>query len=218
MFKLLVPIALGFCLFMPEIVSAQNLGVGTPTPSEKLEVQGKVYSNQGGFKFPDGTVQTTAAAQTDPEGESPSRLFGAMEVTGIQGDYNSGPIVDAIKVYDLNILTESSAGTTTPPLIELLVEVEKSTDRLFEKYVNGAVINEVLIHLLDNTESRYFVVGMELVIIDRHNLKLVHVGNGEYAHVLALTLAPAKLSFSNLIENTCYCWNWQSNISCGCID
>jgi len=40
-----------------------RVGVGTPTPSSALTVNGTVEStgSSGGFKFPDGTVQTTAA-------------------------------------------------------------------------------------------------------------------------------------------------------------
>ncbi|MBN1630358.1 MAG: hypothetical protein JW990_11385, partial [Thermoleophilia bacterium] len=37
-----------------------NVGIGTNYPSERLHVNGVIYSASGGFKFPDGTVQTTA--------------------------------------------------------------------------------------------------------------------------------------------------------------
>jgi hypothetical protein len=37
-----------------------DVGVGTTSPGEKLEVSGTVHSTSGGFKFPDGTVQSTA--------------------------------------------------------------------------------------------------------------------------------------------------------------
>ncbi len=37
-----------------------NVGIGTLTPAQKLSVAGTVESTTGGFKFPDGTVQTTA--------------------------------------------------------------------------------------------------------------------------------------------------------------
>ena len=37
-----------------------NVGVGTPTPTQKLEVAGQVFSSTGGFRFPDNTVQTSA--------------------------------------------------------------------------------------------------------------------------------------------------------------
>lgn len=37
-----------------------NVGIGTDTPDEKLSVAGIIESSEGGIKFPDGTVQTTA--------------------------------------------------------------------------------------------------------------------------------------------------------------
>jgi len=39
-----------------------NVGVGTDSPASKLTVAGAVESTTGGFKFPDGTLQTTSAA------------------------------------------------------------------------------------------------------------------------------------------------------------
>jgi hypothetical protein len=38
-----------------------NLGIGTSTPSQKLSVVGIIESTVGGVKFPDGTIQTSAA-------------------------------------------------------------------------------------------------------------------------------------------------------------
>ena len=38
-----------------------NVGVGVASPAYKLDVAGQVRSSSGGFVFPDGTVQTTAA-------------------------------------------------------------------------------------------------------------------------------------------------------------
>jgi len=40
---------------------AQKLGIGTLTPNSPLEVAGIIHSTYGGFKFPDGTIQTSAA-------------------------------------------------------------------------------------------------------------------------------------------------------------
>ena len=39
-----------------------NVGIGTTSPSQKLSVAGTIESTSGGFKFPDGTTQTTANA------------------------------------------------------------------------------------------------------------------------------------------------------------
>jgi len=39
-----------------------NIGIGTTTPGERLTVAGIIHSTTGGFRFPDGTIQTTATA------------------------------------------------------------------------------------------------------------------------------------------------------------
>ncbi|MCH7884361.1 MAG: hypothetical protein IIC01_03840 [Planctomycetes bacterium] len=40
------------------------VGIGTTSPNAKLEVTGTIHSTSGGFKFPDGTVQSSAAIAT----------------------------------------------------------------------------------------------------------------------------------------------------------
>jgi hypothetical protein len=51
-------------LFVASTTSATPgfVGIATGTPSTALSVAGTIYSGSGGFKFPDGTVQTTAAS------------------------------------------------------------------------------------------------------------------------------------------------------------
>jgi|CXWL01.1.fsa_nt_gi hypothetical protein len=38
-----------------------KVGIGTASPQSKLEVAGMIHSSSEGFKFPDGTIQTTAS-------------------------------------------------------------------------------------------------------------------------------------------------------------
>ncbi|MHC4657995.1 MAG: hypothetical protein ACYS83_02305 [Planctomycetota bacterium] len=44
------------------IDTSGNVGIGTTNPDSKLKVAGAIHSTSGGFKFPDGTTQTSAAA------------------------------------------------------------------------------------------------------------------------------------------------------------
>ena len=39
-----------------------NIGIGTTTPGSKLSVQGMIETTLGGYKFPDGTIQSSAAS------------------------------------------------------------------------------------------------------------------------------------------------------------
>jgi len=49
------------------LVQSGKVGIGTLTPTQPLEVAGKIKSSSGGFVFPDGTTQTTAyVAGTGP--------------------------------------------------------------------------------------------------------------------------------------------------------
>jgi len=50
----------GYPVERMRITDAGNIGIGTSTPGSKLTVAGLVESSTGGFKFPDGTIQTTA--------------------------------------------------------------------------------------------------------------------------------------------------------------
>ena len=54
------PLGSAFWVERMRIDPAGNVGIGTPAPTQKLSVGGTVESTTGGFKFPDGTTQTTA--------------------------------------------------------------------------------------------------------------------------------------------------------------
>lgn len=43
------------------ITNAGQVGIGVPIPNSKLSVAGSIESTEGGFKFPDGTTQSTSS-------------------------------------------------------------------------------------------------------------------------------------------------------------
>ena len=90
---------------------AGNVGIGTASPTQALEVAGTVYSSSGGFKFPDGTTQTTAAA---------TNLTGAVTSTGNATAYNqvvpttkggAGAVSGLLKANGSGTVSAATAGT-----------------------------------------------------------------------------------------------------------
>lgn len=93
------------------IASSGNVGIGTTTPSNKLTVVGTIESTSGGFKFPDGTLQTTAGGgSTISANNVSSGTFGSN--TGF-GNYTFGTSTNPILFID-NTNARVGIGMTTP--------------------------------------------------------------------------------------------------------
>jgi hypothetical protein len=68
-----------------------NVGIGVPAPAQKLSVAGTIESTTGGYKFPDGTSQATAA----------------LPLTG--GSLSSGVAITASSGNGINVSTSSGS-------------------------------------------------------------------------------------------------------------
>lgn len=102
-----------------EVVSITNsgrLGVGTSSPAYPLSVNGVIHSASGGFRFPDGTVQTTA----DGGGgggtvTAPNVSSGAFGANTGGGNYSFPSNVSIGTTNTSAKLTVLAAGGGSPP-------------------------------------------------------------------------------------------------------
>ncbi len=88
------------------VTPAGNVGIGTTTPGQLLSVAGTIESTSGGFKFPDGTLQATAATVNSSLGNS---AFGISSLAANTTGSNNTTFGD----YTLSANTTGSGNTAT---------------------------------------------------------------------------------------------------------
>jgi hypothetical protein len=92
-----------------------NVGIGTTAPAYKLDVAGEVRSSTGGFRFPDGTVQTTAASGGGGGGAVASVYGRTGAVVAATNDYTWAQI-DKTTSSLANLATRSASDLSSGTL------------------------------------------------------------------------------------------------------
>jgi hypothetical protein len=91
-----------------------NVGIGTTTPANPLSVNGVVQSLVGGFKFPDGTVQTTAQLVGPAGAQGPAGPIGLTGPAGPAGPQGaSGAAASLLTSPDTSVTVGGSLAAET---------------------------------------------------------------------------------------------------------
>lgn len=204
--------------FLPGLLFAQdNVGIGTTNPTEKLEVSGIVYTNSGGIRFPDQTLQETAAFN-DNGPEDASTPNGQVYVTI---STVSPAINDTIWLYAISsggVNGAISGATTAVPFI-MVKESDTTSVRLFQKSVLNTSMAYARIHFTTSSGFLYQTIELDNVSVEDIGFRLVYLGNNEYAHLEEFELAGyLRMEITRFGPGTdpCYCWDFSMGNFCAC--
>jgi len=199
------------CLaFLPGIILSQtNVGIGTTNPSEKLEVSGIVYTNTGGVRFPDMTLQETAAFNEDgPEDASSPNGHVYLTIST-----TSPPINDTIWLFEISQggVNGSLGGATTAVPFLLTKEIDTTSLPLLQKSLQNNTLTYARIHFTTSTGFHYQTIELENVFVEDIGYRLVYRGNGEYAHLEEFELAGflrIEIWRFGPGADPCFCWDF----------
>lgn len=147
-----------------------HVGIKTVNPTDALTVEGVVRSVTGGFEFPDGTIQTSAAQRNaldaadgsptdvvyvDPNGRvgvgstAPTHWFEAVSAASADEHFEFSSTVDLSAAQDLLSLSATSASSADAQLLEC----SRGSTSVFQVNGNGQVFTAGKVGLGTSTPS-----------------------------------------------------------------
>jgi hypothetical protein len=104
--------------------SGGNIGVGIAAPTAKLQVAGIIHSTTGGVKFPDGSVQTTAASG------------GVTSVTASGPLASNGGATPNVSLTGVVPIANGGTGSATKNFVDLTTTQTVAGAKTFSNAVN----------------------------------------------------------------------------------
>lgn len=199
--------------------SPGNVGIGTQTPTETLEVEGIVYTNQGGIKFPDETVQTTAAYNADPEDAAMPRGIGLIKFLGIPAPFlDTLGISEASVIFDMQLnmtrVVVSGGGGGSSLMIDqimVLKDIDEASIGLANAIMDNLQIPEAMLYLIREDSNGngeiYRQIELTGVSLVQVNNSLVHLGELQFAHVEKLGIIFEEICIEDLVNPALACFN-----------
>ncbi len=194
--RILIILALG----IPEMILGQNVGIGTENPSEKLQVAGLVFSSDGGFKFPDGSVQTRAITSFEASDATEARWIAVLDMPNTSGSFSYGAHVDDIRIiaFEWDVFYNISEITQLPGnchfgLVNLTAEIDRSSPKFFEHWLTGHNLDPVVLYFLRWDENLlsyvdYYRLTLRNCRVAKLSQRIEYVGPEHFAHLDLISL------------------------------
>lgn len=168
-----------------------KVGIQTDNPASPLSVGGIIEAMDGGFKFPDGSVQSTASFSPGPEGAGDGRWVVGIWNSDFSGPWNFDDCIGCSKVYDLNWrFFIDLANPQARPSIEpfwIYKDIDKATVNYIRYLFTGQVFQEFWIKFYWQSGvdeyTKYFEIRLEDVMVADFRHIVQNVGNDIYVHM-----------------------------------
>jgi len=195
------------------VSSAGNVGVGTSSPASKFTSSGMIQTMTGGVKFPDNTVQTTAAAMSanQVDAADPRWIIG-MEILGVDGPYDFEYCNNCCKVFSLEWYINNTFDSVTGMLINnfpqhhmfsIIKDIDETTVDLIEKLFTKELLSVHLNFYQESTEpgpefTRYYVIHLQNVSIVKLEHVVSYLGGDRFAHMDKINFIYQEINFEFL--------------------
>lgn len=190
-------------IFISQILIGQNIGIGVENPTEKLEVDGVIYSKTGGFRFPDSTIQNSAVHANSIVDAAKDRNIILMEIqingADIDGPYSDDNFINVFEVIDWEMNLERDLTNGYGGLIRAPFSLVKNIDGKSTEITIGLAQSSscnVILHLMSvNNESlvEYFTVYLNNAKISQVKEYMLYKGNGNFAHLEKIFFWPQQV-------------------------
>jgi type VI protein secretion system component Hcp len=213
-------------------INSGNFGVGTSNPTTPLEVNGMIYSNDGGIKFPDQTVQTTAALNSNPAAQAQPKLIGFLIISDLAGYLDSTlyfPQGGSFNVSGFPIYaahqevnqTSTQPGTTDLVFntLNVTTDISEQAPIFFERLITGQQIDSVsLFYIQEGSPGllAHHSIQLEDCTIEFCKNEIQSAGGGKFAHFQVMGFNYGKITWqSHTNPSNGFCWDMILQAECG---
>jgi len=191
-----------------------RVGIGTNNPDSRLAANGMIHSMSGGFKFPDGSVQSTASFSPGPEGAGDIRWLAGLDCNVLPGNWGIQGCEQCTRVLGIHwkLLTDLQGHSSIDDLY-FIHNVDRISPELIEYNCEGQVIPDMYFYYyrydsVSGNINKYFTLRLQDVLVKAMDHNLIHIGNDQYVHIEKVNLLPVKMWWTYMPENITYWYNF----------